>query len=271
MPGLPGSPSSGRRNFAPIPPLCRVAPAPPHHPTGLRIIIRLSTAGVVPLGSARCSGSLRAPGAGESRHVLPGQEEHPAHYGKRPRALPAPLFAGRGRRAVPGAAGSPQAAGPGLPGAAGCGRCLPPSSRCSSGRGLIYLKISLLYFYFISYCILPPLARPPPSRGSALCARCSPGRGAEARPVRGSSRLCRAGAGGAALPRSRARGGSAAGLGRTKEGGDHRSTACPRHRPRSGQGSAASAGHGRGEAQGAEKWEVGERGRGGSVENRRAP
>lgn len=129
--------------------------------------------------------------------------------------------------------------------------------------------IIIFLFYFLLYSASPgsPAAQP------GLSAVCSlqPGAGSGGTTGAGLVPALPGWAGGAALPRSRARGGSAAGLGRTKEGGDHRSTACPRHRPRSGQGSAASAGHGRGEAQGAEKWEVGERGRGGCVENRRAP
>lgn len=153
-----------------------------------------------------------------------------------------------------------------------------------SGRDLILN----FYFYFL-IIFFSPIPPPPHRRGSALSAL-SPARGrrwwvgaGRGGQGRAGGRLGARGDGAAALPRSRARGGSAAGRGRTKEGGDE-----PQHNvppppppPGSGQGQhsppAGAGGGGPGWAGGTGRWEVGKRGSGGgdggggSVENQRAP
>lgn len=102
------------------------------------------------------------------------------------------------------------------------------SSCWSSGMGVCLFSF-LNFIIFILFCFFSPFLALR-AVGAQRCALfCQPGSGAVGRGGPGRRETC-SGAGGAgsrgpggcgaALPRSRARGGSAAGRGRTKEGGD---------------------------------------------------
>lgn len=77
-----------------LPPLHSSAGSPPPHPItrpGSELLFLLLPPIFFRRARLAPRGVLRAPGASESRHVLPGQEEHPPHNGKRIPARSEPL------------------------------------------------------------------------------------------------------------------------------------------------------------------------------------